>query len=159
MAHWQMLNQLLQICVHYSLVFAHCLVDSKPLNFSLLQVKARQHKTLFSSNWELWFRKKTLIWNILNISHRVGINTFFKKLSWSTSSVFFHTIFHCSCRLEQQGSWHSFLPRECAEGRKIPWWHHARRAVLFHSSLQPEIWNMCQMTPWGAGRRKKKSLE
>lgn len=80
MAHRQMLNQLLQICVPYSLLFAHCLVDSKPLNFSLLQVKARQHKTLFIFfNLRAVVLKKTLIWNILNINRRVRINAFFKR--------------------------------------------------------------------------------
>lgn len=114
-----MLNQLLQICVHYSLVLAHCLVDSKPLTFRLLQVKAREHKTLFIFlNLRAVVLKKTLIWSFLNISHRMGIHAFFKKLSWPRSSVFFHTVLHCSCRLEQQSSWHSFCPESVLKGRK-----------------------------------------
>lgn len=155
MAHWQMLNQLWLICFHYSLVFPHCLVDSRPFNFSLLQVKAREHKTLYFPQPESCGFNKALIWNILNVNHGMGISAFFKKLLQPRSCDSFHTALHCSCRLEQQGSWHSFLPRECAEEKKISWWHHASRAVLFHSSLQPAIWNMCQMTPWGEGRGEK----
>lgn len=141
----------------------HCYLpavgSSKPFNFSLLQVNAREHKTLsIFHNLRAVVLKKALIWNILSMNCRMGISAFFKTLSRPRSSVVFHTALHCSCRSEQQGSWHSFLPRECAEGKKIPWWHHARRAVLFHSSLQPAIWNMCQMTPWGAGRGGKKNV-
>lgn len=89
---------------------------------------------------------------------RMGILAFFKKISRLRSPVFFHAALCCSGRQEQQGSWHSLLPRECAGVKKIPRWHCARRAVLFHSFLQPATRNMCQRTFWGGGEEEGKDM-
>lgn len=118
MAHWQMLNQPVQISVHYSSVFAHCLVDSKPLNFSLLQVKARKHKSLYFPQPESCVFKKALIWNTLNMNHRMGIS-FFRKLSWPRSSVFFHLLL-CAVPADwsSRAAGTAFCPGSVLKGRK-----------------------------------------